>query len=345
MVGLGSIGQRHVRNLRTLLGNSVGISATRKRGLSHVLSDSMGVVPGENVENKYNIKCLENIETALEDEPQAVFVTNPSSLHVPIALAAARRGCHLFVEKPLSHTYDSVEDLIALAEGQNLITLVGYQMRFHPCLQHLHAALQRRQIGRILAVRVEIGEYLPEWHPYEDYRTSYASQHALGGGVLLTQIHELDYIYWLFGPPRKVFALGGKLSSLDVDVEDVMSILLECVVDGVPVPVQIHQDYVQRPPARTCQIIGDRGKILVDLLGCSIQIFNATGNIAESRTFSDFQKNQLFLDELKHFLACLNGQETPQVTLREGAQSLRVALAARRSLETGQVVEMESDGV
>ena len=345
IVGLGSIGQRHVRNLRSFLGDRLQISTVRSQGSPRVFSDSMHVIQGEDVERKYNIIRFKDLETALADDPTAVFITNPSSLHVSIALAAARRGCHLFVEKPLSHSYESVEELITLAERKNLITLVGYQMRFHPCLQRLQTALQQRQIGQILAARVEVGEYLPGWHPYEDYRASYASQHDLGGGVLLSQIHELDYVYWLFGLPQKIFALGGKLSSLDIDVEDIMSILLECVVDGAPVPVHIHQDYVQRPPSRTCQIIGDQGKILIDFLARSIQIFDTTGTSVESLTFPDFQRNKLFLDELSHFLACLKGKESPRVPLREGAQSLRIALAARQSLETGQVVEMEEDGL
>ena len=141
-------------------------------------------------------------------------------------------------------------------------------------------------MGRIVAVRAEVGEYLPGWHPYEDYRQMYASRAELGGGVVLSQIHEIDYIYWLFGMPRRVMAIGGHLSSLEIDVEDTASILMECVVDGRPIPVHLHQDYVQRPPSRTCQVIGDEGKILVDFRNLCVKHFDGSGSLAAETSFA-----------------------------------------------------------
>ena len=147
--------------------------------------------------------------------------------------------------------------------------------------------LAARAIGRIVAVRAEVGEYLPGWHPYEDYRQMYASRADLGGGVVLSQIHEIDYLYWLFGMPRRLMAMGGHLSSLEIDVEDTASILMECVVDGRPIPVHLHQDYVQRPPSRTCQIIGDDGKILVDFRSLSVTHFDGGGRLADASLLYD----------------------------------------------------------
>jgi len=340
MVGMGGIGQRHVRNLRTLLGPEVEIVAYRTRNLPHVLTDRLEIEPGSSLEEKYNVRAFGDLDQAIAQAPEVVFICNPSSLHIPVALSAALAGFHLFIEKPLSHNYDKVEELISLVERQNLIVLVGYQMRFHPCLQNLHSLLQQKAIGRVLAVQVEVGEYLPAWHTYEDYREMYASRRDLGGGVILSQIHELDYIFWLFGLPRLVFALGGHLSSLEIDVEDTASILMECLVEGHLVPVHVYQSYAQRPPSRTCQVVGDAGKILVDFNGPTVNVFDSRGQLAETRTFENFQRNQLFLDELKHFMACLQGDQTPVVTVRDGAQSLRIALAARESLETGKVVEL-----
>lgn len=340
MVGLGGIGQRHVRNLRALLGHEVEIIAYRSRKLPHVLTDRLEIEPCGSLEEKYNIRAYADLDEALGQDPEVVFICNPSSLHIPVALSAGKAGCHLFIEKPLSHTYEGVEELIALVERQKLTGLVGYQMRFHPCLKRLQVLLDQRAIGQVLAVRIEIGEYLPGFHTYEDYRQLYASRRDLGGGVILSQIHELDYVYWLFGMPRRVFALGGHLSSLEVDVEDTASILMECVIKGQRVPVHVHQDYVQRPPSRTCEVVGDAGKILLDFNALTFQVFDGEGQLAEKHLFDGFQRNQLFLDELKHFLACLRGDETPVVTVRDGAQSLRIALAARESLETGKVTEL-----
>lgn len=337
MIGLGGIGQRHLRNLHTRLGDRLEVLAYRVRRTTPVLTDKLQVEPGEpSLEERYRIRVFDDLDAALAQRPDAAFVCNPSSLHVPVALAAARAGCHLFVEKPLSHDLADVDALVEAVHSRGLVGLVAYQLRFHPCLQHVKALLDRQAIGRVVAVRAEVGEHLPSWHPYEDYRQMYASRRDQGGGVVLSQIHELDYIYWLFGYPRRLYAVGGQLTRLEVDVEDVASLLMDC--GGVP--VSLHQDYIQLPPSRTLQIVGDAGKILVDFRALTVESFDAQGTSAGVKTFPDFERNQLFLDELDHFLACIAGQETPLVSLRDGARSLRMALAAKESLATGRLVEL-----
>ena len=340
VVGLGGIGQRHVRNLRKLLGPDAEIAAYRVRRDSPTLDDRLQVEAGSDVEAKYGIRGVDNLDAALGEAPDAVLVCNPSSLHMNVSLKAVAAGCGLFVEKPLSHDDSQVEELCELVEQRQSVALVGYQMRFHPCLLRLKDLLAANAVGRVVAVNVEVGEYLPGWHTYEDYRQMYASRADLGGGVVLSQIHELDYVYWLFGLPRRVFAVGGHLSRLAIDVEDVASALFECVIDGRAVPVHIHQDYLQRPPARRCVVLGDAGKIVVDLQELTVRVFGDQGLLSEASDFAGFERNELFLRELKHFLACLRGEETSQITVRDGAQSLRMALAVKRSLATGEVVEL-----
>jgi predicted dehydrogenase len=340
IVGLGAIGQRHVRNLRGMLGERVELLAARSRGLTHVLSDALTVEAAGGVCEKYDIRAFDSLEEALTNKPDAAFVCNPTSLHIGTSLAIARAGCHLFIEKPLAHEYAGVEELSDIVERQGLVATVGYQWRFHPCLTTTHAWLQSEAIGRVLAVRAEMGEYLPDWHPYEDYRGTYSARRDLGGGTLLSQIHEMDYLYWFFGLPEKIFTVGGHLSSLDIDVEDVTSTLMQCVQNGFRFPVHLHQDYVQRPASRTCQIIGDSGRIQIDLLGLTVNLYDASGRMAHSEQFRGFQRNQLFVEETRRFLACIEKGERPAVTIREGAQSLRMALAAKASLETGSVVRL-----
>lgn len=338
VVGLGGIGQRHVRNLRTLLGPDAEIAAYRVRRDSPTLSDRLQVEAGIDVERKYGIRAVTDLDAALEQAPDAVLVCNPTSLHMQVSLKAAAAGCGLLIEKPLSHDKSDVAELIELVDRRHLVALVGYQMRFHPCLLRLKELLAATAIGRIVAVNVEVGEYLPGWHTYEDYRQMYASRADQGGGVVLSQIHEFDYVYWLFGLPRQVFAVGGHLSRLEIDVEDVASALFECVVDGRVVPVHVHQDYLQRPPARRCTVLGDAGKIVVDLQELTVRVFGDEGLLSETSDFGGFQRNELFLREVEHFLACLRGEEAPQVTVRDGAQSLRMALAVKESLASGSVV-------
>jgi predicted dehydrogenase len=338
-MGLGGIGQRHLRNLRTLMGSKVEIIAHDLRPDPPVLTDQLKVEEGANLEQKYNVRIFPDLEQVLAEKPEAAFVCNPTSLHIPAAIRAAQAGCHLFIEKPLSHNLEQVEELISLVESRGLKVAIGYQMRFHPCVQRLHELVQEKKVGRILSVRAEVGEYLPGWHTYEDYRQMYASRQDLGGGVILSQIHEMDYLYWLFGMPRRVFALGGHLSNLEIDVEDTSDILMECATDGYSIPVSLHQDYIQRPSSRNCEVIGDAGKILVDIAALKVDVFNGQGNHVEATSYEGFLRNQLFLDEMRYFLDCMQGKQTPLVNLRDGVQSLRMALAARESLATGKVVE------
>jgi predicted dehydrogenase len=343
IVGLGGVGQRHVRNLRTLLGDQVKFIAYRVRRLPQVITPLLRVEPDSNVEKAFDIEVFNDLELALRQKPAMTFVCNPSSLHIQVALAAARAGSHVFLEKPLSDTLKDVGELHRELQSRNLIGFVGYQMRFHPCLKQVRQLLATSAVGQIIAVRAQVAEYLPGWHPYEDYRQSYAARRDLGGGVILTQIHELDYLYWMFGLPQRIFALGGHLSRLDVDVEDTASILMDYRIDGRKVPVHVHADYLQRPGARTLEIIGDTGKILVDLRALVVTAFDEQGQSAGAWKYDTFERNELFLDELRHFLACIEGGETPSVTIRDGARSLQMALAARQSLESGQVVDFPTD--
>lgn len=340
-VGLGGIGQRHLRNLRSIVGDSLEVIAYRERNLNQVITDKLDVEQGVDLYERFGIKVFDTLSESLAQKPNTIFICNPTSMHIPIALEAAKHGCHLFIEKALSNTLDGVSELISLVEDKGLTCMVGYQMRFHPCLQTLREVVISGAIGRVLAVNAEVGEYMPAWHKYEDYRQSYAARKNLGGGVIISQIHEFDYLYWLFGLPTRVFASGGHLSKLEIDVEDVASISLECFQDGRSIPVHIHQDYLQRPPTRNCKVIGDKGKVQMDFLALTVTHFGENGEITNHWDFTGFERNQLFMDEMRHFLTCIDLGTQPCVTIREGAQSLRIALAAKNSLENQGIIEMD----
>ncbi len=201
VVGLGGIGQRHVRNLRALLGDRVEFLAYRVRRLLHVVTPALEADESHNIEREYGIRVFDTLDSALAAGPQAAFICNPSSMHVRAALACVRAGCDVFLEKPVSNSLDGVCELMEAASSLQRIVAVGYQLRFHPCFQALQEIVRGGLLGQLLAVRAQVGEYLPAWHPYEDYRRMYASRAELGGGVILSQIHEFDYLYALFGEP------------------------------------------------------------------------------------------------------------------------------------------------
>ena len=340
MVGLGGIGQRHLRNLRTLLGNDVEILAFRVRRLSRVITPTLQVDADRDVERVYGVRVFEELDSALAEKPDIAFICNPSSLHVPVALACVRAGCDLFVEKPLSNDLTGLPELLALVEQRSRIVMVGYQLRFHPCFLRLQEIVHSGVLGNLLAVRATVGEYLPGWHRYEDYRQGYAARADLGGGVILSQIHEFDYLYALFGKARRLFSIGGHWSNLEIDVEDVASTLMQCESSGRSLPIHLHQDYLQRPPSRQCEVIGDEGKAILDFPTLSVTLYGADGGVVDRYACEQLDRNQLFIHEIQHFLECVKTRSKPVVDLREGIWSLQLALAAKKSMATGLVVEL-----
>ncbi len=341
MLGLGSAGQRHARNLRTILGDDVELLACRSRGLRRVIGDRAQVEEDADLEREYGLTVFADLNAALAREPDAAVIATPSSLHVPAALTCARAGCHLFIEKPLSDSLDGVAELMAEVARREVVAAIGCQMRFHPCLERAARALRDGAIGRVVAMRVMIGEYLPGWHPYEDYRESYAARRDLGGGVVLTLIHELDYAQWLAGMPTELFALGGHWSPLEIDVEDVASVLMRCVgADGNSIAVHVQMDYVQHPPVRTCNIVGTEGRIAIDLRANTFVLHSSGGASADEHAFPDFERNEMFVAEMRHFLGAVAGKHAPAVSLRDASDTLRIALAAKESMRTGTVVHL-----
>jgi predicted dehydrogenase len=340
IIGLGGIGQRHARNLRAILGDRLHLIAYRQRRLTHVVTQTLQAEPEKNVERELGIRAFSDLNAALAERPDVAFICNPSNMHLPVATACAKAGCDLFMEKPLSDSLDGIDALSAAVEENGRIAMVGYQLRFHPAVQKLASVLESGQLGRILAVRACVGEYLPNWHPYEDYRQTYAARAELGGGVVLTLIHEYDYLYSLFGMPARLFACGGHLSHLEINVEDTASILMECSREGRPLPVHLHQDYLQNPPSRQCEVIGDRGKARLDFRSLTLTVYESERPAPEVHEWPDFERNQLFIDQTRHFLDCVVTRTQPIVNLEGGAQSLRMALAAKLSMSTHSLVEL-----
>lgn len=339
-VGLGGIGQRHLRNLIQIMGSSVEIYAYRIRRAGFVLDDKLNVIDHSDLEARYNIHVVDSLEQAWEIGVQCVFICNPSSLHMDILLKAAENGCHIFVEKPISHNNDNVEKLESILSQKHNVTFVGYQNKFHPCIKKVKELLENCAIGRIVAVSAEIGENVKNWHKYEDYKLMYACRSDLGGGVVLSQIHELDYIISFFGMPQSVYAVGGKLSDLDIDVEDTVNIIMKYRIGDMDIPISIREDYLQNPSVRYCKIIGTEGRLEFDLLNAALMVYDQDGNMLLDEKYV-FERNDMFLEEMQVFLDAVNGRASEEIiTVSEGLKSLKVALAIKESIETQNVVKL-----
>lgn len=306
--GLGSIGMRHLRLLREADG-SFDIHAYRS-------GSSDRETPSE-------VTSHDDLETALSFGPDFVFVTNPTAMHVETALICARNGCHLFLEKPLSHTMEGVDELLRECNERNLITYIGCQLRFHPVIQRIKSAIDDEELGSIRSFQVYAGSYLPEWRPDRDYRETYSADPELGGGVVLDLIHEIDYTYWLFGDVDSVKAWTGAVSDLGIDTEDLAEIIFEMESGAVGT---VHLDYYRPVERRTIEIVGADGVLNGNLVDGSVTIMR--DDSVEEEIYK-FERDDLFRKQLDIFLSHVQSGTPCKNDLREGKNVLRLALEAK----------------
>lgn len=312
IAGFGSIGRRHYRNLTSL-------------GFDNFIffRNRLGAIDGTEIAHH---RAFSRLEDALAEDPFITVVANPTALHLPVASAAAAAGSHLLVEKPISHTLDGVEELASECERRGLTNMVGCQWRFHPLLRALHKGIADGRLGEVLAVRVEFGEFLPGWHPWEDYRRAYSARADLGGGVVLTLIHPLDYLYWIFGEVGRVHASTRSAKFLATTAEDVAEITIEFQSGVIG---QVHLDYVQRTPHHSVRVLGERGAAFVNLCANTLRWEIVDKDSQVERVPDGFERNTMFMDEMKSFLDAVQSGAPSSIPLREGHAVLSLALRAK----------------
>jgi len=315
IAGFGSIGRRHFRNLYGL----------GERDFVFLRSDHSTLSADEISE----YPCETEIDNALAHKPDVVIVSNPTSLHLDVAIPAAQAGCHLFIEKPLSHSMERIDQLLTAVEDGGGRVLVGFQFRYHPQLIQISNLLSEKAIGQPLSVRVQWGEYLPDWHPWEDYRKGYSARKDLGGGVVLTLCHPLDYLRWLLGDVSDLWAFSSQVEGFGIDVEGISEIGLR-FKNGLIGSVNL--DYIQRPHTHTMQIVGSNGKLEWNSIEGELKIFKHLHDEPEiHRLPAGFERNQLFQNQMKHLISVVHGKEQPRCSLSDGVMAQQLASAVHES--------------
>src|SRR5262245_11890925 len=235
--GAGSIGRRHIANLSAL---GATVTAWRKR------SDQADALARE-----FGIIVYPDLIAAIADA-DAVVVATDTDRHMEPALAAARAGKALFIEKPVSHSSEGVDTLLALVRRNNLVVEVGCQLRAHPHLRELHDRIWSGEDGPVYVIRAAVGQRLDAWRPGSDYRRSYSADAARGGGALMDLIHEIDLALWLAGPVVGVKAVTAKLSDLAICADDVACLTLTARSGAL---AQIEMDMVSPVYRRSLEIV------------------------------------------------------------------------------------------
>ena len=327
IVGLGSIGQRHLSIARGLFSDA-DIRVLRRQATNEVPEYANG--------------CFSSISEVLQFQPQLAVITSPATFHIATAQILAESGVHLLIEKPLSASMEGVEHLIETCRQQNTTLLTGYNLRFLPSLQHFRHLLSEGLIGKVLSVRCEVGQYLPSWRPECDYRQSVSARRELGGGVLLELSHELDYLRWIFGEIDWVKGTLSRQSSLELDVEDTAHLTLgfASAIDGHELIATVNLDFIRHDTTRVCVAIGENGSLRWNGLSGLVELFEAGGQGWQELINLPHQRDESYLAEWKNFILSAAEHKTPLVTGEDGLKVLQIIEAVRTSAASGVQVSI-----
>jgi len=325
VVGCGSIGQRHISNLLELGNQVTGCDLNSEQARQAGL--------------KFSIQTYTDLNEALNESYTGALICTRTSSHISVAIEVAKKGIHLFIEKPLSHNEDRIGELQDIVDKNNLTVLVGCNMRFLPSLQLVKRLIDDNKIGKVLSARVECGFYLPFWHPEEDYRKEYSANKSMGGGVIFDDIHEIDTLVWLFGNVKKLFCFTETTGSIEIDTEDIAEILLK-FQNGVT--AQIHLDYLSKTYRRQFIFTGEKGDIVWDFIHKTVRLYGMQTNHWE-----DFHEgintnlDVMYVNEMKHFINCINKEEKSVKDLAMARQVLGIAMACYESAQKEEMIHYD----
>ena len=325
VVGVGSIGARHLRNLSAM-------------GAHELVATDLDPSRQDVVADVERAAWVGSVNELLARPVDVVFVCTPTHLHAEVAIAALRAGAHVFIEKPIAVTMDHADLIVQEAARFSSVVMVGCNMRFHPGVSALKQAMDNSLVGQPWLIKADFGQYLPNWRPTKDYRSTYSSRVAEGGGIVLEAVHEFDYLHWLGGAIRDVAGYASKLSDLEIDGEDTAGLGLRFQSGLV---AEIHLDYLRYEKARGCEVLGSEGIVSWRSHGDPperIEVKHFDKNIRVWRDLvqiDEWDGNEMYLAETAHFLQCVESGQTPVLDAAGGRNVLNMALSSRSSVLEG----------
>jgi len=336
IIGCGSIGQRHLHNLK-------------KIGLNNISIYDMDKKKVDKISLKYKTKKFFDLDDALSSTPDFSFICTFPSSHIPIAKKCVKANSHIFIEKPISSELNQVEGLLNKAKSQKLQVAVGYNMRFDKGLSLVKKKLQRLEISTPLSIFVQWGHNIKFWRPGLEYKNHYVLKK--GGGIILDDSHEYDYLRWLLNDEVKsVFCQTSKSKSIKTKTESNASIILK-FKSGIVANLMI--DYVRPTYERECHIIGEKGDIKWKVMPLTkgawkkFDVKNRTivttnylnGRTPQQNNFT-VKDNEVYMDEVKSFLKSIEKNERPFVDGWDGLRTLKIGVAALKSAKTNKVINL-----
>ncbi len=322
VIGCGSIGQRHIRNLQKL--GISEISALRSRR-GHF----------QNLDSNLEVTEVTEWDELLASQPDIAIVSNPTSLHLETAKRLLPHVRGLFIEKPLSHSLEGIHEFLEMVKEHRTVTFVGYNLQFHPVVREMEAILDQDRLGEPLVLQGQVGHWLPDWHPYEDYRQAYYARPDLGGGVSLTLIHEVHMALQLLGPAKSVSCLLSPSDELPLDVDVISDMMFQHQSGAIS---QLHLDFVQRPAHRSGVLSGTKGWLRYNIFQPQISA-QFSDQVSPELIWEEraYDSNQQYLDEMQAFINYVReGRVRHDFDAWNAARSLAMVSAAFQAAKTGK---------
>ena len=323
IVGLGSIGKRHLRLARFRFPNA------EIKILRH---EATIKVP------KYSNGIFSNIQEAISFNPQLAIIANPATYHIPVAQALAETGVHLLIEKPISSSLIGIKQLLKTVKEKELVLLIGYNLRYLKSLRFFKKQIDLGIVGKCLSVRCEMGAYLPDWRPECDYTRGVSAKKNLGGGALLELSHELDFLSWIFGDIKWVKANLSKQSNLTIDVEDTVHIIMGFLPSpcGHQLVGSLNLDFIRHDPTRICTVIGDKGSLLWNGISNQVMFFEAGSSVWIELKKFDIKRDDSYILEWEDLTSSILNKDIPQVTGHDGLKVMQIIKYVRQSSKSGK---------
>ena len=317
IIGLGSIGRRHLRLVKEL------------RPELNIIAVRSG--KGKKEEETLLNAVVYSLEEAIDYGIEAAIIATPAIYHIQQAIDLMEKGVHVLIEKPLSHSLDNMTELLKVNKKTKTVALLGYCLRYNFGALQFNNILKNKIIGQILHVQVDCGSYLPAWRKGQDYWESVSAKAELGGGVLLELSHELDYIRWFFGEMKNVSANIQNSGTLGIDVEDSVDMIFE---SEQGFPVSVHLDFNSRNIRRKCIARCSKGDLIWNVIANKV-LWQPADGLEEVETYEN-DRNYVYKEQLKHFFDCIENKKRPLVSINNGVAVLRMVESAIKSHQTGK---------
>jgi len=317
VIGVGSIGERHVRCFQNTGRAEISICEP---------NDSLRNAIGKRyeIENQY-----QDLDSALENSYDAAVVAVPAHLHIPISQQAADAGIHVLIEKPLAVSPAGVEKLQQTVMDKNLVAAVAYVFRAIPALAAMKRALDSGQFGKPVQLVAVSGQHFPTYRPA--YRDTYYRDRATGGGAIQDAItHVLNAGEWLVGPIDRLVADAAHQVLDGVEVEDSVHIMAR--QGNVLSSYSLNQH--QAPNENTITVICQHGTARFEFHRHQWR-WMTDGDWQESPKL-EIKRDTIFIRQADAFLDAIEKKSEPLCSLDEGLQTLLVNRAALASAEEQQ---------